>query len=223
MPTLPAAGPIIKVQLKHFRGTDADVLTHLYYNYSGGAPNAAALNTWCNTIVTAWVANLQAMAGSNVELVEVIATDLSSLSGARGTTSASAIGTRTGGVLPASTCVLMNMQIARRYRGGKPRVYWPYFTDTDLTSPQAWLTASLNAFNTAFNAFEAAIIASPPSGTAIVGKVNVSYYHGFTVVTNPVTGRARNVPTVRATPLIDSVFNYTLNPIPGSQRRRMRP
>jgi hypothetical protein len=50
--------------------------------------------------------------------------------------------------------------------------------------------------------------------------VNVSYYNGFTVVTNPTTGRARNVPTLRGTPVVDTVTGIVARVQVGSQRRR---
>ncbi|MGH9123011.1 MAG: hypothetical protein ACRDYC_13890, partial [Acidimicrobiales bacterium] len=53
---------------------------------------------------------------------------------------------------------------------------------------------------------------------------SISYYKGFTSVLNPVTGRTRDVPKVRAgadLPVpIDTVTALIVNPKPGSQRRR---
>jgi hypothetical protein len=52
-----------------------------------------------------------------------------------------------------------------------------------------------------------------------LAHVNLSYYKGFTNVTNS-SGRERAVPTYRDAALVDPVTGYFGKAIMGSQRRR---
>jgi hypothetical protein len=116
--------------------------------------------------------------------------------------------------------VLVNYLISRRYRGGKPRAYLPWGDAGQLTSRQSWSGTFVTAVDSAFSTFYAAVIGLSAGSTTITDHVNVSYYDGFTVVTDPVTHRARNVPTLRGTPIVDVILSFAANPRPGSQRRR---
>lgn len=60
-----------------------------------------------------------------------------------------------------------------------------------------------------------------PSTLRLINQVNVSYYEGFEVVTDPVTGRSRNVPQLRpGGPVVDKITGFSINPKLGSQRLR---
>jgi hypothetical protein len=72
------------------------------------------------------------------------------------------------------------------------------------------------------NAFFAALEAAVWSGASSLAQVNVSYYKGFTVVTSPTTGRARNVPTLRSAPVVDAVTAQAVRTSIGTQRRRIQ-
>jgi hypothetical protein len=56
-------------------------------------------------------------------------------------------------------------------------------------------------------------------GVSLVSYVNISYYHGSTVFITP-SGRARNISTPRATPIVDAILSHTTSQIVASQRRR---
>jgi hypothetical protein len=58
------------------------------------------------------------------------------------------------------------------------------------------------------------------AGAGTLSHVSLSYFSGFTVITSPTTGRARNVPTVRSSPLIDPVVTLKTQTSIGTQRRR---
>lgn len=222
MPALPDVPNVLRVQLRHSLSLDLDVLTRIYLSYSGSAPTGTGLSTMAAAVAAAWATDLKPFASSEVELTEVVIVDLSSSTAAVGTSAAAANGTRSGGVLSAGTCVMLNFAVARRYRGGKPRVYLPYFTQTDLTTAQEWLNASRTALLTAWNTWLAAVIAAAPGGTTITGQVNVSYYSGFTNFTGP-TGREKARATVRAVvPTPDPIVATSVNQAPSSQRRRNR-
>lgn len=222
MPALKPVPNVLRVRLIHTYGSDADVIAHLYFRYSGSAPSSSALATMAATVGTAWGSDLKGMASGSITLTGVEITDLTSSTSGQGAATASIDGTRSGTGNGAGVAVLVNFKIARRYRGGKPRLYLPYFTNTDLNSVQQWKSASVTALNTALAAFIADVTAAAPGGTTITDQVNVSYYTGNVVAIDPVTGRARNVPQQRTNPLVDVVTSLATAETVSSQRRRNR-
>lgn len=219
MAPLPAVSEVVRVDLKYTWASDTDVLNRFFVTYTGTAPTVANLNTFCAAVRGAWNTNLKAFAQTAVVLTQTEATDLTSSSAARGLDSTSVTGTRNGAILPAQTSVVVRLAIARRYRGGKPRIYMPLFDSTDLQNGQAWKSASTASLLTSVNAFFAAVLAAPWAGATLNSLVNVSYYNGFHNVTYP-SGRVRSVPTLRGTPTVDTVTAFSINPAPGTQRRR---
>jgi hypothetical protein len=208
------------VQLKHTLGADLDLLSRFYLSYSGSAPTAAELNSFCTSLAAAWVSDFKPMCTASCILVEIIAEDLSSSSGASGTWSGSDAGDRGGTTPTASVSALMNFTIARRYRGGKPRVYLPFGNTGDIASPQSWGGSFVTAMNTAWASFITAAVAAVWTGGGTLAQVNVSYYEGFEPFKGP-SGRYRNIPTLRGTPVVDVVSSVVCNSKIASQRRRL--
>jgi hypothetical protein len=222
---LPPVANVIRLQIKHTLGDDFDVLDRVYLTYAGDPPTNADLNAFCTTAVTTWSNFLAPMAHPNVILTEMLAQDLSSDIGAIGSDAAHVLGTRSGGALPAEVVSLINFQIARRYRGGKPRIYLPYGTDGDVLNPQSWTSAFVTALTTAWSSFMSTTVASVWSGGGPMTQTSVSYYLGSTELTTgtPPYVRGHTIPTKRGTPTTYLVTSFTVNPIPASQRRRERP
>lgn len=201
-------------------GADQNAINRFHCSYTGGAPTAANCLALATSISGAWATNLASMFTSASDLLAVSVLDLASNTGAGAEYVHSVSGSRSGGPLPPGVAVILNGHIARRYRGGKPRSYGPYFTDSDYTGTGSWVGASVNAMSTAFNAFVAGVIGLTSGSTVISGFVNVSYYSGFTNVAYGSPVKYRRVPTPRGTPLQDAITSWTVNGIPGSQRRR---
>lgn len=223
MPALPVVANTLRLQLKHTMGSDVDVLNRIFLAYTGTAPTSTGLNSMASACETAWVADLKPLCFNDVTLTEIIIEDLTSSSGGLGTWSGSSAGSRSGTELSAGTATLVNFSIARRYRGGKPRCYFPFGVSGDLNGPNAWQSSFLTAVLSGYNSFVTGVIAAAPSGTTITGQVNVSYYEGFTNFTGP-TGRIRARSTVKSgaeLPIVpDPVTAVTVNGKPASQRRR---
>jgi hypothetical protein len=225
VPPLPPVPGVIRLQLRHTLGTDVDVLDRVYFQYAGDGPTNADLNAFCTSAVTEWGDFLAAMAHPNCILTETLAQDLSSDTGAIGSDPSHVVGTRSGGPLPAEVVSLINFQIARRYRGGKPRIYLPYGTDGDVLDPQHWTAAFVTALTTAWSSFVSALEAAVWSGGAPLEQTSVSYYLGSTA-SETGTGlymRGHTHPTLRPAPTTYLVTSFTVNPTPASQRRRERP
>jgi hypothetical protein len=115
----------------------------------------------------------------------------------------------------------MNVEygIARRYRGGKPRSYFPFGVAGDYATDATWSGSLVTAVNSGVTAFYAAIAALSIGAMGTLAHVNLSYYKGFTNVTNP-SGRERAVPTYRSSALLDTVTGYSAKTVMGSQKRR---
>jgi hypothetical protein len=214
---------VIKVTLTYTIGGDTNVENILHFEYSGSAPSSATCLAIAAQIGSYWAADLKSQLSTSYALEIVTVLDLASATGAEGESISAIAGTRTGTLLGASTSVVLNHQIARRYRGGKPKSFLPYFTNSDLATPQKWVASNVTGLNSVWSTFITNVCSISISGTTISTYVSVSYYQGFTVVTSPTTGRTRNVPKLRTGgPVIDQIVASQGSVTLGSQRRRNR-
>lgn len=210
----------LRVALGWNIGGGAAAATRFFIHYTGTAPTNADLATFDAAIITAYGTNLKSLCDTGNLLTSVHSIDLDSSTGAVDTASASQGGTRGSSFIGASTSLVCSYRVARHYRGGHSRGYWPFGIQTDLTDRNSWSTSFLTACDTGLGAFFTAVLAAGWGAAGTLTQANVSYYHGFSVVTSPTTGRARNVPTLRGTPLIDTVTSRKSQSSVGSQRRR---
>jgi hypothetical protein len=205
-----------------FDFTDHSAITRLYVSYTGGPPSPANCATMGANIAASAQTALAALVNNNVTLENVEVTDLTSSMAGQGVGGTPWAGTRGTAMLGPQVALLGNLTIGRRYRGGKPRNYWPFGVSADVSSAGQWTTTFITASNTALRAFFSALT-TDGAGCTIVGLVNVSYFSGFTNVTNPITGRTHAVPKLRVGgPQQDLVTGVNANPSIGSQRRRAR-
>ena len=217
MPALPAAPLTLKLELVGTAGasTWANIL---HFSYTGGPPLLGDINTWINSVETAWTSHAASINNAQTKLTEILATDLNSSSGASSSKTVSHAGTSANDPLSNNASLVILKKIARRYRGGHPKQFLMPQDETQLFDGDTWKASYVTNAGTAWLAFVNACSVVAGSMT-VGGEVNVSYYHGFTVVTTP-SGRARNVPTLRPAPVIDPIIQYTASPKVGSQRRR---
>jgi len=216
---LPPAGKVIKIAHHFTVGSDAKAMSRIYWQYTGTTPNATTLKAIAEAVQAAWEAHCQALTNSETTLTAIDVIDLSGSEAARYTLATSIKGSHLGGC-SAGVCSLQNHSIPRRYRGGKPRTYWPWGSDSDRTSPQLWSATWVSNVNTKAGEYFAALAAIKSGGTELSTHCNVSYYHGFTNVSYGSPPKYRRVPTPRATPVVDTISASSCNSIPGSQRRR---
>jgi hypothetical protein len=221
MPALPAVPQVLRVQFHWTIGEDTTTATTLHMHYTGTAPNAAA----CSGLALALGNAMDTMTAltmlNTYSMTAVRVTDLTAAAAGDATSAFSTAGGKSGTMIAAGACALANYQIGRRYRGGKPRSYWPFGWAEEMADPQKWGATFINTCDTALNSFVSTAKGTTVSGTTIDQLVSVSYFSGFHVVTDPVTGRARNVPTLRSGgPAVDDVISQTFNPRIAYQRRR---
>jgi hypothetical protein len=195
------------------------VSTTFFVSYSGSPPSSANCITLATDFANAWASDLN-LWDTTTELAGCEVTDLTSPTSGQGRATTSYAGTEEGTLLAGGTALVANFTIARRYRGGKPRMYLPWGTTDSLETRQSWTADFVAAALAQIQAAFSTIIGTSVGGCTISNHVNVSYYSGFTVLDPGGGKRARNVPTLRTTPLVDTVVGNSILARPGSQRRR---
>jgi hypothetical protein len=221
MPALPPVPNVIRARFIQTIGTDTDVLNHIYLQYTG-TNNQAAMNALAAQVATAWNAKLAGNIPNTVHLTGIQCQDLTSATGFVGVTAPGTNGSETTtSSTSANSCLLTVYEFPRRYRGGKPRWYQSGLSSTHWNGINAWATSFLTTWVTAFEAMIADIVGFSSNGVTIADHVNVSYYEGYKPTEYP-SGRYRNVPQVRATPLVDIIGAYVADALIASQRRRTR-
>jgi hypothetical protein len=196
---------VVRFDLQFTVGEDANVRSHFDMAASGGPFTTAQLNAAAAQAVTSFGNNLKTVVGPNAFFSGAFCTDLSNPAAPQGFASGSVTGTGGTGPMTAETCTLINFKIARRYRGGHPRIYLPSAGQSQLLDSQKWLAAYVTASSGSWASFitQMQSFGGPPT---LGNQVAVSYYIGG---------------ALRATPVVDVVTAAVCNAKPGSQRRRM--
>lgn len=217
-PPLPAS-PTMRVKLDYtFSGGQLGG-SRFYLQYAGGAPTAGNCVTLAGDIAAQWATSIAPLVDVNSELTRVDVLDIATLTGASGEWNGANAGTRAGASMPQQCAMNVEFGIARRYRGGKPRMFFPPGVTGDMADDGHWATAFVDEYNTAVAAFFAGIEALDIGAVGALTHVNLSYYSGFKNITNS-SGRERAVPTYRDTALLDTITQYAAKAVIGSQRRR---
>lgn len=224
MPALPSPGAIVQTNLSWMVEGDTAAITRHFWSYTGGAPSAADVSTLAAEVTSAAVGLFGALLNAASTIGATTARDLSSDMGNEATAGTPGAGTRAGDRLSPGTAAVVSHSISRHYRGGHPRTYLPLGSGPDIAVAGTWETAFVFDVDSAWGAFVAAVIGnSPYGGLTITNLVNVAFYGPPNVIiTNPVTGRARTVSTVRSTPVVDPITGHVTRTLIGSQRRRNR-
>lgn len=190
--------------------------TQHHIEYGGTAPTVSDLNTWAGSIADTpphpWKFYLNTFFSHDFTLTEIDIVDLSSSSGAVGLATYSVVG---GDTFPAPTnaaSVLTNWKIARRYRGGHPKTFWPPFGDDNVQDALHWKSAQITSFAAQLFPFWAAVNALAPSGMLPVTLASISYFDKTTVPTPP---------HLRTSPVVDLIIGETTPTKIATQRRRM--
>jgi hypothetical protein len=170
-------------------------------------------------VATAWNSDLAGVTSDEWSLTAVDIQDIATDMGLSGTVSVSHPGTQAGGTPASQVAINCEFNIARRYRGGKPRWYQPGSGASNVQDGAHWTTAFVTTNNAAVLAFFTAVEALSVGAMGTLDHVNLSYYKGFTNVTNS-SGRTRAAPNYRAAAVVDSVTGYATKQMFGSQRRR---
>lgn len=220
---LPSPPPAQAVRCRVlFKNTDSFLAgVRFYLSYSGSAPTPANCVTLAGDIATQWGTHMSPLQTTEWTEYEVDVLDLSSTSGASGVDTSTHAGTVVGGNAPANVCINIEYDIARRYRGGKPRMFLPGISTAGLVDDGHWSNSTLSSVNSGISAFMAALEALSIGAMGTLQHVNISFFHGHNTSTPPWRGPGYKYPPLyRVTPLIDAVENYSAKAVVGSQKRR---
>jgi hypothetical protein len=221
MPPLALVPGVFKAQLKWNDAADIDVSTTLFFRYTGTAPTSSEANTIAG-VITTQVGDLADNWPADTVLTGATVTDLSTDEGGEGFSTVSIAGGDENSPLAGGTCFLVNFQIARRYRGGKPRNYLPWGSSLHAVGRQGWESSAVAGWTSSYRSAIAAVVGTTAGACTVGNHCNVSYWQGSHVVISPTTGRARNVPIPRDTPKVDDVTAIVGSTLFASQRRRNR-
>lgn len=213
------ASPCVRVTTDYTNEDGSLASSRFFLSYSGAAPSAANCVTLAGDIGSAWESDIAPLVSSEWSLTLVDVEDISTEIGNHGSAAESHAGTRSGTAMPAQVAMNVEYDIARRYRGGKPRQYFPAGVTSDTADGGHWSAGFVTTVNSAVAAYYAAIEALSVGSMGTLAHVNISFYQGFTNITNS-SGRTRAAPKYRATGLVDTVTGYAGKPLMGSQRRR---
>lgn len=218
-PVPPPASPCLRIALDYTQSDGYLAGNRFYMSYAGAAPTAGNCVTLAGDIAAAWESDLASIIDENWALTEVDVLDIATDSGNSGHWTGSNSGSDSGTGLPAQCATNVEFDIGRRYRGGKPRIFLPPGTTSQTLDAGHWETAYITNVNTQVAAFFTALAALSVGALGAIAHVNLSYYSGFTNVTNS-SGRERAVPTYRDTAKVDAITGYSCKGLIGSQRRR---
>lgn len=211
--------PCVRARLIYTVNDGSEASSRFYLSYSGGAPSAANCATLASDIAAAWATHLAPNIGSDWSLTEVDVLDIATNSGLSGTAAVSTPGGISSNPIPAQVAVNVEFDIARRYRGGKPRMFLPPPTNAQTVDVAHWTAAYVTAVDTGVLAWATEIEALSVGSMGSLQHVNLSYYEGFTNVTNS-SGRTRAAPKYRDAAKLDTITAYSAKQTMGSQRRR---
>jgi hypothetical protein len=209
----------VRVKLDYTHASGLTAGSRFYLSYSGSAPSGANCTTLATDIANEWNTALAGEFSSDWTLTEVDVLDIATDSGLSAQVAVDHPGVDSGTSAPAQCAINVEYNISRRYRGGKPRMYLPPGLTGDLANDSTWNGSKITSVNSAVTAFFTAIAALSVGSMGTLAHVNLSYYKGFTNITNS-SGRERAVPTYRAAALLDPVVGYSCKAVVGSQRRR---
>lgn len=223
MAPLPAVPNVIEVKIGWAVGEDIRASSKLHFHSPVASPTAADLQTLANAIGALGNGNFDSGYSSSVKRTSITCTELGSGNQFQGVWTGNVTGARTGAYLPAQTCVLVNFKIGRRYRGGKPRIYLPFGTVTDLSDPQQLTSAAATDMQTKVQTWLTGVLAATGGAITLDRQVSVSYYGAAA----PLLAQHKNGETVwtsqrRTAPVVDNVLGISVPTRLATQRRRLQ-
>lgn len=201
----PPVANVIKVEILWTQGS-IPAANVLHCGYSSAPPSAEDLATLAAAVQTTLKDQLQASYGGQTVQTEVICTDLSTDSGYVGSASTPWTGSDTESqFISAGSAFLTNWEISRRYRGGKPRTYWPAVTSEAMETQSTWGSTIIGVFNTAMAALQATFVAT--YGSLVCSGIGCVSY--------------RSDNSARVDPVYEPFTGFSHATLVRSQRRRI--
>lgn len=226
MPALPSVPGAAKVAVTFIDNqTLHKPMVRFHYHWTSGTPDSSDMLALATNVYNVWAVEFATNDfTANGTMLKAVAEDLSSATGPIGEYDHVTNATGPSGT-GGQVCGLVNWKIARRYRGGKPKTFVP-LVSTFAMSDEAHITTGFQgriqriANNLAGGS--GTVLAATYPNISGLHMVNVSYFEGFTNYTKP-SGRESSRPTVRSSPLLDTITGWAVPLLPATQRRRLQP
>ena len=148
MVALPAVSKVIRVDLHQTFDINTNVQNRLFFRFTG-TMSSTDLATLCTTIRNAWNTNMAPVLTTGHTLTSVVATDLSSNTGAQQVNSTASVGTVADTKLTTGAAMVIKFKIGIRYRGGHPRIYLAGLGIARLSNTNNWNWTAITAILTA--------------------------------------------------------------------------
>ena len=221
MPTVFVPGVASSV-LKGMIGSNPWAVTHHWKFANVTAPWVQAdMDLLASTIYTQWVAHLQSITGSNVNVTEVDTIDLTNSSGVGSQYTHTPTSGSTGSVIePSSMSVVVQNKIPARYRGGHPRTYWPFYGTPDMINEYQWSAPKTVAAQNAVAAWVGSIASTSFAG-GITTLQHVVPRFSYTYTNDPVHHKYTKQRSGLLAVYV--VSGYLAAQKVGNQRRRLTP
>ena len=224
MPTVTVplpASPCVRVRLIYQLGGGLEAGNRFYLSYSGSAPDGTQCASLASSIAGLWATDLAPLTSSEGYLSEVDVLDIATDLGASGQWNGTHNGSRSGTPLPWQVATNVELNIAQRYRGGKPRIYLLPGTNSDLETESSWQSEYITAVNTGVGNFFAGIHALSITPFGTLDHVVLSYYKGYDTNRGKTTNRGTIYPPLyRSSALLFGVSGYSCKAELGTQKRR---
>lgn len=205
---LPDVANVVKVRLIGQSYTRPWVNV-FHMRYTGGTIDSVAMSSMATSIRTAWGTNMAARYITNSSLTSVECTDIASRTGAQGVDNTAVVGGDATAGAPLSAAVCISLVIARRYRGGHPRMYLAGVNASAYTNGNTLAGTVVTNYSNSFGAFRTALNALS-SGGATWQMCNVSYYK--------TVGGAQ---VYKVPPDVDTITGIKVHTRLDTQRRRL--
>src|ERR1700694_72442 len=206
MPPLPNVPKTVRLDHFFTSPPNGNILTRNFIQYSGvlSAPDSAP---WAATLAAAFGARWKAHMSSAVTYNGLNMTDLNSNTGPRVGAPRADAGAVINAIVSNATCVVVEWETSRRFRGGHARFYMPGGPASPTLDTETWTAAAVANWKTDFLGWVNDMAIAPPAAVISAFPVAVSYFQGFTVVSR-LPLRSRNVNSLRAGgPLVDPINN----------------
>lgn len=205
--------------------TDADGNksgSRFFLGYAGaGPPTGADCTTLAGDVAAAWATHIAPQIGPGIRLTEVDVLDIATDVGLSGQWHGDNAGTLGGAVaVPIQIAVNVEFGLARRYRGGKPRMYFPPPTTDAFAALNRWKDTYVTAMNAAVLAFFGQVTAVALGSIGALNHVSISYHHGETLPATVAGERQAAHETLRAAGKVDQITGYFTKSGMSSQKRR---
>lgn len=230
MPPLPNVDHTAKVTIQLSDPNEHNYENILHFGWSGGETatdaDMLALATFVYTTYLDQLISQEpggyGLINQDLTLEKVTAIDLSSADGASGEKSAAQAGAGTNQLAPSVSCVV-SWTGGPRYRGGHPRTYIPGIDSYFFSADGGFLSAAYDQVGVWASQINESVGEVDYPVITGVYQCFINYFTGFAVITNPITGRARNVPKQNAVPPVHAITGFTVSSKQRTQRRRLRP